>query len=270
LNASVLVVEGQLITGTVIDEKTQAPLPYVNIGIVNKNFGVISRDNGSFEIDLTHAPRHEELIFSMLGYEKQKFTIASLTSGSLTVRLKPRTYQLKEVIVKSTKIKKAEKLGRHKPTKTTTGHSNTGSYGFGGEWGLKIFCDGKRYRVADIQFHTRFNTLDSILYRIHIYSVVNDLPGESIVDKELFVKSRKNQKWIVRDLTKEGIVIDQDVIITFEVVQLWYNPSKDNQLFFTHGEGYERGGTYARQSSLDIWTRNQRPPIAMFLTVDPE
>lgn len=262
--------EAQLIEGTVVDAKTQEPLPYVNIGIVNKNYGVISRENGTFQIDLTNAPRQENLIFSILGYDPQEFVIATLSSGSLNVQLQPRTYPLREVVVTSTRLKKPEKLGRFQITKTTTGHSNTGHYGFGGEWGLRIFCDGKKYRLADVQFHTRFNTLDSILYRIHIYSIVNDLPAESLIQKELFVISRKHQKWIVRDLTQEGIVLDQDAIVTFEIVHLWYDPTKDNQLFFTQGEGYERGGTYARQSSLDIWTRQQRPPIALFLTADPE
>jgi CarboxypepD_reg-like domain len=257
----------QWVKGTVSDAQTKEPLAYVHIGVVNQNRGVISHDDGKFEIDLTGLSPEGELTFSMIGYEVKKLKIASLKEQAEDVKLTPKTYQLKEVIVKSTKIKKPIKLGRYTATKTTTGNSNTDHYGFGGEWGLRIFMDGKKYRLADVQFHLRFNTMDSVLFRINIYSVQNDLPHESLLTKEAFVKSYRNKKWIVKDMVGEGLVLNQDVIVTFELVRLWYGKG-DNQLFFTHGEGYELGQTYTRASSLDQWQVDQRPPIAMFISVD--
>lgn len=257
----------QVVNGLVTDAKTNEPLPYVHIGIVNQNRGVISQDNGTFTIDLSGIDPASELTFSMLGYEVRKFPVADL-KGNLDVKLTPKIYQLKEVVVKDTRLKKPIKLGRYTASKTTTGQSNTGRFGFGGEWGLRIFMDGKKYRLADVQFHLRFNTLDSVLYRIHIYSVQNDMPHESLLKKDAFVKSYKNKKWIVKDLMSEGLVLEQDIIVTFEVVQLWYAAKGENQLFFTHGTGYERGQTYSRASSLDRWKLNERGPIALFISVD--
>lgn len=257
----------QVISGRVTDAKTNEPLPYVHIGIVNQNRGVISRDNGKFDFTLTGIDPATELTFSMLGYEVRKFKVGEL-NGYIDVKLTPKTYQLREVVVRDTRLSKPIKLGRYTPSKTTTGQSNTGQFGFGGEWGLRIFMDGKKYRLADVQFHLRFNTLDSVLYRIHLYSVQNDMPHESLLKKDAFVKSYRNKKWIVKDLLSEGLVLEQDVIVTFEVVQLWYSAKGENQLFFTHGTGYERGQTYSRASSLDQWQLNQRGPIAMYISVD--
>jgi hypothetical protein len=248
----------------VIDAESKAPLSYVNIGVRDKNMGVISRDDGSFEIDLSKAAPDDTLVFSMIGYESTMFKAGDLRTTTKEVRLKPKTYQLKEVVI-TDKKKKPVKLGRYRPSKTTSGHSNTQTFGFGGEWGLKISPGGKKYWIEQAGFHLRFNTVDSIQFRIKIYSVIDDLPGESLLKKDIYVKSYKNDHWILRDLSAENLVIDQDVIVTFEVLQLWYSQTGENQIFFTHGSGYEQGRTYSRLSSHDKWSVDERPPVTLYL-----
>lgn len=259
----------QTVNGVVRDAKTNEALRYVHIGVVNKNLGVISKEDGSFSVQLDKAEPSDELLFSMIGYETARFKVSQLGSERLNVRLQPKVYQLKEVVVRSKKDKPIP-LGRSKASKTTTGHSNSSVYGFGGEWGLQIFNEGKKYSIADVQFHLRFNTMDSVLFRINIYSVKDDMPYESLLAKEVYVKSYKNKKWIVKDLRAENLTLDQNVIVTFELVRLWFDPKDDNQLFFTYGEGYEKGKSYSRLSSQDEWKVNALPPIAMFLSVYPD
>ncbi len=256
----------QTFTGKVTDSKTKEPLPYVHIGVLNRNLGVISRDDGSFEINLSTAKPEEELVFSMIGYETTKMKIGEIKESNLAIKLAPKTYQLKEVVVRARKIKDPTKLGRYKTTGTTTGHSGSEVYGFGGEWGLKIYADRKKYKILDARFHLRFNTVDSILFRIHVYAAPNGLPGESLLKKEAFVKSRSKQQWIICDLESQDIILDQDVVVTYEVVRLWYNNKNDNQLFFTHGTGYDKGLRFSRASSHDQWKMNESPPIVLYLS----
>ena len=247
-----------------IDAESKAPLPYVNIGVRNKNMGVISRDDGSFEIDLSKAALGDTLVFSMIGYESATFKAGDLRTTTREVRLNPKTYQLKEVVI-TDKKKKSVKLGRYQPSRTTSGHSNTENFGFGGEWGLKISAPGKKYWIEQAGFHLRFNTVDSIQFRIKIYTVIDDLPGESLLKKDIYVKSYKNDQWILRDLSAENLIIDQDLIVTFEVLQLWYSKTSDNQIFFTHGSGYKEGHTYSRLSSQDKWAIDGRAPVTLYL-----
>ena len=252
--------------GTVIDAESKAPLSYVNIGVRGKNMGVISRDDGSFEIDLSKAASDDTLVFSMIGYESAMFKAGDLRTTTKDVRLKPKTYQLNEVVI-TDKKKKPVKLGRYRPSSTTSGHSNTQNFGFGGEWGLKISSAGKKYWIEQVGFHLRFNTVDSIQFRIKIYSVINDLPGESLLKKDIYVKSYKNDNWILRDLSAENLVMDQDLIVTYEVLQLWYSKTSDNQIFFTLGSGYNQGHTYSRLSSQDKWSVDGRPPVTLYILV---
>ncbi len=46
----------QVFKGKITDKETSEPLPYANIGVVGKNVGGISYDDGSFSIDISLKP----------------------------------------------------------------------------------------------------------------------------------------------------------------------------------------------------------------------
>lgn len=262
----------QKIAGVVSDSKTSESLPYVHIGVAGKNLGVISRDDGSYEIDLTSAGRDDVLVFSIIGYETRKLIAAEVQPGKLDVHLTPRVYQLKDVIVvRDTRERPTQKLGRYTPTKITTGQSGMKEFGFGGEWGLQISPEGKKYLINDVRLHMRYMSVDSVLFRVNMYAVEGGMPGESILQHEIFMtayKKSKKKKWIVKDLVKENLVIDRNLIVTVEPVRIWFSKRGDNQLFFTHGEGYEQGRSYYRASSQDAWIDDHFLPATLYLTVE--
>lgn len=265
---SVSVSYAQLISGVVSDSKTNEPLPYVHIGVVGKNMGVISRDDGSYQIDLSTAGPSDVLAFSIIGFDTRSFPVGDLKPGRMDVRLSQKTYTLKEVVIRSKKEQpKSSKLGRFTPSKTTMGQSGKEEFGFGGEWGLRISHNKKKYFINNIQLHLRFNTVDSVLFRINMYKVENEMPGESILQKEIFMTSKKKQKWIVRNLIKENLVLDQDLIVTYEVVRVWFSNRGENRLFFTKGADYPEGLTYYRASSQSSWTVDKTIQTTLFPTL---
>src|SRR6478736_9153234 len=91
---------GQVVDGVVKDSKTKIPLPYVHVGIFNKNLGVLSNDNGSFTIDISKANRNDILQASMIGYETSKLTLTNIKSDKIEILLEPKTYRLKEIIIR--------------------------------------------------------------------------------------------------------------------------------------------------------------------------
>ncbi|WP_340065695.1 DUF4932 domain-containing protein [Ascidiimonas aurantiaca] len=257
---------GLILKGVVRSAKSGTPIPFVNIGVFHKNFGVISREDGTFEIDLRQAKPEDRLSFSSLGYTTYNLPIKDIQNSFLTVQLKEKTIQLEEVVVRDKEIFKTKKLGRVKPSKRTLGESNSTHYGKGGEYGIRI-VHAQRYMLQDVNFHMRFNTTDSILFRINIYNVKNDLPHTSLLQKELFMKSYRGQKWIHKDFSDQNIVIDKDVIVTYEIVKIWYSNKTYNNIFFTYGKGYEEGSKYRRTSSHDRWqTEEGAIPITLYLT----
>ena len=264
--------QGQILRGAVADAGSGEPLAYVHIGVLNKNMGVISREDGAFELDLSGALPSDTLVFSMIGYYSRKFSIGGLAAGPLQVEMKVRGYSLTEVTVRDSPLfrptGRTARLGRTKPTRTTTGSTGTGQYGLGGEWGIRIFTDGKIYRLKDIRFHHRWNSLDSILYRINIYELEGELPGTTLLSRELFVKCYNGDKWVGKEVEDEHIYLQQDVVVSVEIVQRWYSDKTNNSLFYSHGRGYAQSKTYHRASSQDQWQVWDNPPLTLYLDVE--
>lgn len=78
----------QTMQGTVEDAASGEPLPYVNIGVWNKNIGTISHDDGSFQIDVSNATEDDSLTFSMMGYETKQIGISEVKGEYIEVRLR--------------------------------------------------------------------------------------------------------------------------------------------------------------------------------------
>lgn len=252
----------QQLTGRVIDSVTGEPIPYVQIGVEGRNLGTISRDDGTFSLQ---GLADDSITFSMLGYQRLKVSPQSLSKANV-VQLAPVVYSLKEVTVSADEIIELEKLGRPEITKLTIGHSGKTPWGTGGEWGLKVATNGNRYRLQEIAFHTRFNTVDSILYRVHLYELDGSLPGKKLLKNEVYVKSIKKDRWIRKNISDQNIVVLSDFIVTIEIVRLWYGTSADNQLFFTYGKDPDHQATYSRESSHAQWDIDKMPPLALFVT----
>jgi hypothetical protein len=159
----------QPITGTVIDAETREPMAYVHIGIRGKEIGTISDEKGQFNLQLNKGYQADTLTFSMIGYRNFQLPIADLLNGHTKIEMEPSITELKEVVVQSEKIREQLRFGRTKPTKTTTGASGIDNYGIGQEMCTTIKNDGGKYVIDAISFHHRWNTVDSILYRINIY-----------------------------------------------------------------------------------------------------
>ncbi len=254
------------VSGQLLVQGSNEPIPFAHIGIKGKNLGTISRLDGSFTVDLSKASSTDSLVFSALGYRAKGFVVSELREN-MDVYLEESIILLDEVVVsRKGKKSKVEKFGRYKPTKTTRGQNGLMDFGFGGEQGIRI-ANEKTYFMEEISFHMRFNSVDSILFRINIYEVDNALPGRSLLNKNLFVTSKKGQKWIKKDVTDLRLIIDREIIISYEVVRIWYNPKSANNIYFTYGDAYPEGGVFLRRSSLDKWITKEPDafPITLYV-----
>ena len=86
------------IRGVVKDSISGEPIPYVNIWVENETVGTTSEADGSFSLDIKD---EKVLIFSALGFETKK-----LSSKSEVILLKPKVFELNEVIIEQPKFKK--------------------------------------------------------------------------------------------------------------------------------------------------------------------
>lgn len=103
----------QTIRGTVIDLSSNAPLPYVNIVLLNTNLGTITDSVGNFTLKNVSVGRYDIQV-SMIGYEALVLKEVQVSSGKevfLSISMKENSISLSEVTVKP-KVNKEQPMNR--------------------------------------------------------------------------------------------------------------------------------------------------------------
>ncbi len=239
----------QTITGTVTDGY-QNPLPFVNIGVINKNKGTVSKIDGSFQINISDIEDSELLRFSSVGYESVDYNIGDLKVDTERIRniyLKKITYQIDEVLVESGK-RKIYSIGSRNAGNTTWAWYNLMN---GAEIGRLISNCDKIY-LRKFYFHISETNCDSILYRLKIYNINNQSPDSIINKDEIFLTSKKKEGWECINVIDQGILVDNDFIITIETINGW-NRGGDKSVYLSKIQN--KGVSYKRQSSMAPWLK---------------
>ena len=84
-----------ILSGTVVDSKTNQPIPGVNVNVQGANNGTSTDFDGKFKITKINAG--DRLVFSFIGYTNQ--TVAYSSQKTLTVNLVEEANKLQEVVV---------------------------------------------------------------------------------------------------------------------------------------------------------------------------
>ena len=94
-----------MIVGKVIDAKNQNPLTYVNIGIKEKDIGTVSREDGSFALNIPSEIQNDSMTFSMVGYYNLTLPIKKLAlKNKITIQLQEKAIPLKEFVITAGKL----------------------------------------------------------------------------------------------------------------------------------------------------------------------
>ena len=86
-----------VISGTVVNDRTGAVIPQVSVSAEGERTSVVINDEGFFSLKLDKMPR--TLVVSHLGFETLRYALPSSNVSSLSIRLKPTSLVLQEVVV---------------------------------------------------------------------------------------------------------------------------------------------------------------------------
>jgi hypothetical protein len=202
-----LLLHGQTISGTVFEMNTGIPVEYVNIGIVGKNIGTVSDQNGMYTLTFHPDNYNDTLRFSSIGYHPYTVNVSDfLKQNNGNVSLETRVYGLTEVVVRPKKMRQ-KVLG-------ITSKASRMSFPLisGLEAGIQI----KNKNIAHIkEVHCRIAdfSCDSILFRITFYKI--RLEKENIAAPIYVSLSKQEIKdKIVFDFRHLGIVAEGDFLVT--------------------------------------------------------
>lgn len=236
-----------LVQGEIIDAKTKLPLAFVNIGVLNKETGTVSDNDGKYELRLKPGMENDSVRVSMIGYKARTFMVKEFLSQKWKkVALEEEINQLREIVV-TTKGLKKKNLGN----KTTSRFISTGfSYDqLGAEMGIKINVKERPTFIDTFNFNISYNRLSAkALFRLNIYEAQRGKPSKNIMTENIIIPVDAKQTGLISvDLKKYNIVLKDDVIATLEWIKNEGENNKGEAIFFSLG--VFNGGTLIKQSS---------------------
>ena len=206
---------GQQITGAIIEKDSNLPVEYVNIGVVGKNIGTVSDQNGNYTLNIALEYHDDTLRFSCIGYHSYSVKVSdfiNLNDGN--VKLEKRIYELSEVVVRPKKIKQ-KTLGI--TTKKSTIVFQLGSIK-GCESGILMKNKNKAF-LKEVNINVASCSFDSVFYRVNIYKVLENMQFENILRAPIYLNFSKEdvKDKITIDLRHLNLVIDGDFLVSFEI-----------------------------------------------------
>jgi hypothetical protein len=242
------------IKGVVKDSISGEPIPYVNIWVDGENIGTTSEIDGSFVLDVKE---EKVLISSALGYEIKKSS-----SKNEIILLKPKVFQLNEVVIERPKFQKEIEIGNF---------SKPESYHISGnlDWSnAKYFKYETRFEdtkfVKKIKIKTR-SKVNNAKFKIRIFSVNKEgYPEKDILSEDIIVTVKKGKRKNVIDISnfkvdfpKEGLFIVYEVLkieTNKYIFQYTNEGSKKNTYHFRNGKWFK----------LQRWQNNETGDLKKF------
>ncbi len=250
------------VIGQVIDAATKEPLPYVNIGLLNKNIGTVSDETGYFELEVnTKQNSLDTLRFSMIGFETKSYTLNDfINQNEIEVYLTEKSTALDEVILSSKRKNYQTKILGNKTTSKALYAAFT-SNKLGNEMGFIVRARKHPMILKKFNISLVENDYGPIKFRLNIYDVLNGLPNKTLLTDNIFIETQDSSGIVSLDLTPYEIILDQDFFIAIE----WIEDLGPGKLYFSGG--FFGAPLFAREVSQGTWEKIGTASVGMNVEV---
>jgi hypothetical protein len=262
-------------TGRIVDAKTQEPLPYVNIGIVNKGFGTVTDETGRFYlvIDTARFTNEDIVQISSLGYENIRIPVGQITVGAKEfpeILMQPSDIILDEVILSSDALVPiTEFLGYRNYGERNFGYWNK-NVALGGELATKVNARQGKRQLNSLEFEVWENPSDSVLIRVNIYDLGGGLlgaPGSNLnkSQKNILHTLPNGKNDIKIDLNPYELYVDNDFFVSLELLQVY----GDGELGLVLPASGREGSSFRKYASQGEWEFVSDLHMAYYLETSP-
>jgi hypothetical protein len=274
----------QEIKGVVKDTKTQAGIPYVNMGIPAKAFGFNTNENGEFSFRLTGEQETDTVQITCIGYYPAVISIGDLRKkceSTTPILLQEAVYELATTVVRpneyETKVLGNKSVAdlecvnfsglRQKDTASIRRYKEKGisDKAAGIEIGNKIRINkGQQTFIDRIQFKTCTSEGDTAIYRINIYSegktvkrmitpvgIVKIVSSKNELKEPIIVKTIGKTEVHDIDVSKQNIQVTDDFMIALECIY----SSKSEMNVGAKPSMFGSTDLLIRESTMDEWIK---------------
>ena len=246
------IANAQQYSGIIRDSTTNEPIPFVNIGIMNKGTGTVSQADGNFKLIIAHEFLADTIRISMIGYEKKMILVRDFIEANeynfITINLQPDIQELNTIIVRPRNMKEII-LGNTFDSPHIMAGFKTNDLGAEIETIMKVH-DERTYYLKTAGFYIGKCLYDSILFRVNIYNIVDRKPGEILHTLPIYVKIVNGQTKLLIDLTPYNITVDDDFILSLE----WIQDLSDKTTSLMFCAGFIGNRIFYKLTSQDKWS----------------
>jgi hypothetical protein len=263
---------GQVIKGQIVDSKTNKPLEYVSIGIINTPFGTISDDKGIFEFEFKKQDLSSIVRISTIGYEPQTFSISDLLQKDIKIKMIETSYEINEVVITPT-IKRV--IG-------ATGFNKfQGWSGWGGlhvrkgyEIGIKLDLGEKPIKINSLHVLLQRQAFDTSLFRLHIRAIKDTLVLNELLTENILITLTNESGWANIDLEQYNLIMSGEIGLTLEWLKVQgINEDREMKINDRMQKAYilfknkkKQTGIY-RWGTEAKWIINKEKSPSMYLTI---
>ena len=256
--------------GVVRDAVTGEPIPFVNIGIVDRGIGTISDENGEFLLEFRprEVKKGDIIRMSSLGYLPHEIPITLLKEDvlKLIVRLKPKPLSLDEVVLTDKEYVEVEdEVGYRDLLGKGIGYWKD-SVAMGGELASRIRVRKGLRKLNTLFFNVLHNPSDSVRLRVNIYDLADNwgTPGQNLNEsgKSILHLLRAEDILTVIDLKPYDIWVRDDFIVSLELLGVY--GTENISLSLPAGE-VKATYSYRRYASQGSWERIGESVVGFWL-----
>ncbi|PTX12242.1 carboxypeptidase-like protein [Pontibacter mucosus] len=262
------------ISGRVVNTTTQQPIPYANIGIAGKAIGTVATASGDFAFTVKEGQlaSTDKLVASCVGYESMVIALDAGKLEVLQISLKPQVVEIAEVKVQTGKPRK-KVLGKDDRAFFThynfyTVHDTAAHDRLGREVGNFIKLSKACY-VNDFNVYVGWSEFTSVKFRLNIYDVVDDLPGESLLQEDVIFEAKgSNPGWVQVDLKGYNILLEGHDQVAVTVQWLESVKQKDGSRFLAVPAAISPVHSIVRRDKSAAGWKKSGGYLSMYLNAD--
>lgn len=232
----------------IIKSNEGTPLPYVNIGIVNKEVGTVSDVDGNFSLTIPSSGKKDSIKISSIAYESKQFLVEDfikILEKNNEVTLLENIETLEEVVISNRRKRQRNFGNRGKSRKSLIEFS---SDALGNEIGIRVKIKRSPTLIKRFNATVLSRKYKSFKFRLNIYNLKDGLPYENLLTQNIIISEQhiKEGKLSI-DLEEYDIYVEEDFVIGVE----WIENKDEKKLKFSAGIFGNR--TYVRRTSQSKW-----------------
>ncbi len=264
--------EGQVIKGYISDASTNEPIEFGSIGILHTYCGTLTNEQGYFELESVNIDSLAKLRVSMIGYEQIEYKIADVLNRELSISLKRKIYDIREVNILPGKERLVGQKG-YNPVQGWSGWRGTKSRK-GHELGFKANLGDNPVKIISLHVRLHRQAFDTSYFRLHIRAANDTLILDELLNENIYLVITSEKGWVAIDLEQYNLVFSGRVALTLEWLKVaGLNPERKMYINGEMQDDYillknkkNQTGLYRRGTEAN-WQINEKHSPAMYLNI---